>query len=113
MAMNEQVRQAEKKIKEMQASSAASQIDQWVEEVIEIGGVRVLAADVGALPMQALREVLDRLRDKIGSSVIVLGSAHEGKACFAASISADYIERGLHAGKLIGEVAAVAEGWGR
>ena len=112
MAMNEQLRQAEKKVKEMQASSAASQVDQWVEQVTEIEGVRVLAADVGALPMQALREVLDRLREKIGSSVIVLGSAHEGKACFAASISSDYIERGLHAGKLIGEVAAVAEGGG-
>ena len=112
MAINEQLRQAEKKVKEMQTSSAASQVDQWVEQVTEIEGVRVLAADVGALPMQALREVLDRLRDKIGSSVIVLGSAHEGKACFAASISSDYIERGLHAGKLIGEVAAVAEGGG-
>jgi alanyl-tRNA synthetase len=112
MAMNEQLRQAEKKVKEMQTSSAASQVDQWVEQAMEIEGVRVLAADAGALPMQALREVLDRLRDKIGSSVIVLGSAHEGKACFAASISPDYIERGLHAGKLIGEVAAVAEGGG-
>jgi alanyl-tRNA synthetase len=43
---------------------------------------------------------------------LVIASANEGKACFAASVSSEWVEKGVHAGKLVGQVAAVADGGG-
>lgn len=111
-AMAEQVRAAEKQLKEFQMKAATSNVDGLLENVQEIGGKKVLAADVGSMPMDALRQVMDRLRQKMGDGVIVLGSENEGKACFAASVSDDLVKQGVHAGKLIGSVAAIANGGG-
>lgn len=112
IALSEQLREAEKQIKALQAQSATAQVGALVEQVQQVGEVPLLAVDLGELPMEALRQVLDQLRQRMASGVIVAGSAHEGKACFAASVSDDWVARGLHAGKLMGEVAAVADGGG-
>ena len=64
------------------------------------------------MPMDALRQVLDGLRQKIKSAVIVVGSSNEGKACLAASVSEDLVGQGLHAGKLIGQIAKICNGGG-
>ncbi len=112
IALSEQLREAEKQIKALQAQSATAQVGALVEQVQQVGEVPLLAVDLGELPMDALRQVLDQLRQRLDSGVIVVGSAYEGKACFAASVSDDWVARGVHAGKLIGEVAAVANGGG-
>jgi hypothetical protein len=49
---------------------------------------------------------------KLPSGVVVLGSRHEGKACFIASVSDDLVTRGVHAGHLIGLIAKIAGGGG-
>ncbi len=111
-AMAEQVKAAEKQLKELQAKAAVSSVDGLVEQVEEKGGCQVLASDLGEMPMDALRQVLDGLRQKISSGVIVLGSANEGKACLAASVSDDLVSKGVHAGKLIGQIAKIVDGGG-
>jgi alanyl-tRNA synthetase len=55
---------------------------------------------------------MDALRQKVKSGVIVLASANDGKACFAASVTDDLVQSGIHAGKLIGSVAKIAGGGG-
>jgi alanyl-tRNA synthetase len=72
----------------------------------------LLAAVIPDAGVDGLREVLDAIRPKLASGVIVLGGAAEGKAAFVASVSADWVERGVHAGKLIGQVAKLAGGGG-
>jgi alanyl-tRNA synthetase len=111
-SMADQVKAAEKQLKELQAKAAVSNVDGLVDKVKETAGFQVLAADLGEMPMDALRQVLDGLRQKIESAVIVVGSAHEGKACLAASVSEDLVAKGVHAGKLIGQVAKIAGGGG-
>ena len=54
----------------------------------------------------------DDLKQKLGSAVIVLGSAHEGKVNLIAAVTKDLIEQGYHAGKLIKEVATRCGGGG-
>ncbi len=111
-ALADQAKAAEKALKELQMKAAVSNVDALAEKLADCNGVPLLAADLGEMSMDALRQAMDALRQKISSGVIVLGSSNGGKACFAASVSEDLVKSGLHAGKLIGGVAKVAGGGG-
>ena len=82
------------------------------DKIKKISGIPVLAYNLGDLPMDALREVLDKLTQVIASGIVIIGSQDRGKACFAASVSDDLVKKGFHAGQLIGKVAALADGGG-
>nr|NIO70999.1 alanine--tRNA ligase [Anaerolineae bacterium] len=75
-------------------------------------GVKVLAAQVDADTMETLREMSDWFRDRLGSGVIVLGAAMDGRPGFVAAVTPDLVERGLHAGQLVKAVAQVVGGGG-
>jgi alanyl-tRNA synthetase len=89
--------------------AAASQL---VKQVQEVAGVPVLAAQVEATDMDQLRLMVDDLKQSLKEGVIVLGSASEGKVQLVASVSPQYVKAGLHAGKLIKEVATLCGGGG-
>lgn len=93
------------KLSRLEASSLTDQIQ-------TIDGVTLLAQAVEAPDMDALRAVLDQVREQISSGVIVLGAAAGGKVNLVTSVSADLIKQGLHAGKIIKEVAAICGGGG-
>lgn len=78
----------------------------------EIGGITVLAASVTAGGMDALRGIADELKGKLASAVIVLGAVQEEKVNLVVSVSPDLVKKGLHAGKLIKELAAACGGGG-
>ncbi len=77
-----------------------------------INGVKVLAAKVSSCTPDVLREMSDLLRDKLGSSIIVLGTIFEDKPAFIAAVTPDLVAKGFDAGKIIREVAKVAGGGG-
>ncbi|MCL6570628.1 MAG: alanine--tRNA ligase [Bacillus sp. (in: Bacteria)] len=83
-----------------------------VSKAKEIDGITVLVARVQEADMNNLRNMADDLKQKLGSVVIVLGSAHEGKVNLIAAVTKDLIEKGYHAGKLIKEVALRCGGSG-
>ena len=70
-----------------------------------------MAAQIDGADVRSLREALDRLKDKLGSSVIVLGSVQEGKVLLVAGVSDDLVAR-LKAGEIAGLVAAKVGGRG-
>ena len=78
----------------------------------DVDGVAVLASEVTASTMEALRGAADSLRRRIESGVIVLGSVIDGKPAFVATVSKDLTAEGYHAGNIIREVAKVAGGGG-
>jgi alanyl-tRNA synthetase len=80
--------------------------------VKDVDGVQVLAARVQAADMNNLRNMADELKQKLGSAIVVLGSAHEGKVNLIAAVTKDLIENGYHAGKLVKEVASRCGGGG-
>jgi len=117
-ALSDQVKAAEKQLKEARTKAAVHGIEALLTKVEHItladkvDNIPLLAATAGEVPMDALRELMDRLRQKLESGVIILGSHADGKACFMASVSDDLVSEGLHAGKLIGAVAKLAGGGG-
>ncbi len=117
-ALAEQVKASEKQLKEVRMKAAVHGIEALLQKVEtlsltdKVDNMPLLAATAGEVPMDALRELMDRLRQKLESGVIVLGSHAEGKACFICSVSPDLVAEGIHAGKLIGAVAKLADGGG-
>ncbi len=111
-ALMEDNRRLEKELKQQATAGALNRVDEWLGRARKVGEIPLIAEDVGEQSMDVLRGVMDGLRARFASGVIVLGSRFEGKACFLASVSEDLQARGVHAGKLIGAVAKVAGGGG-
>ncbi|MGH9449510.1 MAG: alanine--tRNA ligase [Terriglobia bacterium] len=82
-----------------------------IESAREIKGVRVLAAGVEALDRAAMRQMVDQLRPKLGSGVIVLGSSMDGNVAIVAAVSKDLTAK-LDAGKIVKATAALMGGSG-
>lgn len=82
------------------------------DQLRDIGGVPVLAAQVSAGDMESLRNIVDQMKAKLSSAVIVLGAAAEDKVNLVAAVTPDLVAKGYHAGKLIKEAAAAAGGSG-
>ncbi|MDZ5470880.1 alanine--tRNA ligase (plasmid) [Bacillus sp. 31A1R] len=83
-----------------------------VDKVQVIDGVNVLSARVQGADMNNLRNMMDDLKQKLGSAVIVLGSPSEDKVNLIAGVTKDLIDKGYHAGKIIKEVATRCGGGG-
>jgi alanyl-tRNA synthetase len=83
-----------------------------IEQVEVINGINVLAAKVDVADMEQLRQMVDEMKQKLKSAVILLGSVKDGKVQLIAGVTKDLIEKGYHAGKLIKEAASRCGGGG-
>lgn len=106
------VRDLERHTQELEGRLAGSLAQGLLNEIQEIGGVKVLAVRAPATGMEALRTMVDAVRDRLPSGVIILGAHADDKALFVTAVTADLVKRGLHAGRIISRVAAVAGGGG-
>ena len=109
----QQNRELEREITKIRQESARSQIDTLLEKVKDINSVKILATPVEGVDRDGLRSLLDELKTKMGSGVIVLGTITDGKIAFIAGVTDDLIKtKGLKAGDIIREVAKIAGGSG-
>ncbi|MBM7605808.1 alanyl-tRNA synthetase [Metabacillus crassostreae] len=83
-----------------------------VDQAKTINGVTLLAAKVNAKDMNSLRGMMDDLKNKLQSAIVVLGAAEDGKVNLVAGVTKDLVDKGYHAGKLIKEVAERCDGKG-
>jgi alanyl-tRNA synthetase len=93
------------------SSSVASVIDSDSDKVKEVRGVKVLAHRVDNLERAQLRTLVDQLRDKLGSGVVVVGSAANGNVSLIVGVTKDLTSR-IQAGKVVGAVAEKVGGKG-
>jgi alanyl-tRNA synthetase len=77
-----------------------------------VGGVTLLAAKVNAGDMDSLRNIVDQMKVKLGSAVIVLGAVSDDKVNLVAAVTPDLVQKGFHAGKLVKEAASRCGGGG-
>jgi alanyl-tRNA synthetase len=102
----------EKENAKLKAQLAMQQTDKLLDTAFEVKGVKVIAAEVPATEMQTLREMSDKLREQLGSGIVVLATAIDGKPQILAAVTDDLLARGAHAGELVKNVARVVGGGG-
>ncbi len=105
------VRALEKEIARLKSKLAASQGDELAAQAVAVGGAKVLAAVMEGADVPALRETLDKLRDKLGSAAIVLAAVSDGKVSLIAGVTPDLTAK-VKAGELVNFVAAQVGGKG-
>ena len=110
--LQEQVRDLRRALQDAQRQLAARSVDALLDQAVEVNGSRVLAAKVEAPDVDALRELCDRFRDRLGTAVVGLGAVINERPMLVVAITPDLVERGLHAGKLAGAAARGGGGGG-
>lgn len=107
----ERSRGLEKELEQLKARLASSAGKDLLSQVQDVGGIKVLAARLDGADPKALRESLDRIKDQLGSGVVVLVAESDGKVSLVAGVTKDLTDR-LKAGDLVREVAAQVGGKG-
>ncbi len=107
----ENVRGLEKELARFKSKLAASQGDELADQAVEIKGVKVLAAKLESADARALRETLDKLKDKLKTAAIVLAAVNDGKVALIAGVTPDATAR-IKAGDLVNHVAQQVGGKG-
>jgi alanyl-tRNA synthetase len=104
-------RQLEKQLETLKRKGALSKLDDLAANVRIIKGVKVISAEIEGVDRDAMRQLVDSLRQKLGSGVVVLGAAEDGKVALLAGVTKDLTSR-LHAGKIVQAAAKEVGGSG-
>jgi alanyl-tRNA synthetase len=107
----EQVRALEKELAAIKGKLASSQGDELVAKAIDINGIKVLAATLDGADIPALRETMDKLKDKLKTAAIVLAAVSDGKVSLIAGVTKDATAK-VKAGDLVNFVAQQVGGKG-
>ena len=111
-AQEEEVKKLRRELDQVRMKSASSAVSGAADQAVEVKGVKVLAQRVDALDRGQMRTLVDNLRTRLGSGVVVLGSAQEeGKVALIVGVTKDLTGK-VQAGKIVGAIARLVGGSG-
>jgi alanyl-tRNA synthetase len=111
-ALEEQIKKLQQQLKKGAATDLAGAADKLLASAVDVGGARLIVGEMPAGPEEQLRGQIDRIKQTAGSAIVVVGWADDGKVGLIAAATDDLVKRGVHAGKLVGEIAKVVGGGG-
>jgi alanyl-tRNA synthetase len=109
--MMERQKDLERELATLESRLKAGQADDIMSKVEDIDGIKLLVAEVDSTDGKGLRDMADKLRDKLGSGVVAIGCPHEGKVNRLVAVTSDLTGK-LHAGKLVAALATEVGGRG-
>jgi alanyl-tRNA synthetase len=107
----EHQKELERELESLRTRLSADQAGDLLNQATEVAGIQVICGRADNLDGKALRELADQVRDRLPSGVLVLASAHDGKAGLLVAVTKDLTKR-LQAGALIKQLAAMVGGGG-
>ncbi|MEY8709833.1 alanine--tRNA ligase [Mangrovibacter phragmitis] len=110
-AVIDRTRQLEKELQQLKAQQAVQESASLSSKAVDVKGIKLLVSELSDVEPKMLRTMVDDLKNQLGSTVIVLGTAAEGKVSLIAGVSKDLTDR-IKAGELIGMVAQQVGGKG-
>jgi alanyl-tRNA synthetase len=110
-AVLEQVRKLERELAALKGKLASAQGDDMLNQAVDVKGAKVLAAMLPGADLNALRETMDKLKDKLKSAAVVLAAVADGKVTLIAGVTADLTGK-VKAGELVNMVALQVGGKG-
>ncbi len=109
MAENKSLHGEVESLKSRMAQEAAGNI---LDQVKEVKGVKLLAAQIDGVDMNGLRDLGDQFKEKLGEGVVVLASGSDGKVNLMAAATDSALKKGVHAGNLVKAIAGLVGGGG-
>jgi alanyl-tRNA synthetase len=109
--LSDHAKSLEKELARLKSKLASNQGDDLASQAVEVNGVKVLSAMLEGADANALRETMDKLKDKLKSATIVLANVNDGKVSLAAGVTADLTAK-IKAGDLVNFVALQVGGKG-
>jgi alanyl-tRNA synthetase len=110
-ADEEEIKKLRRELDALRLKAAAASVADASASAVEVKGVKVLAQRVDGVDKAQMRELVDQLRGKLGSGVVVLGAAAEGKVTLIVGVTKDLTSK-VQAGKLVGTLAGLVGGRG-
>lgn len=110
--MLEELKGLQQENDKLRSKLAQNAVGDLLDQVVEIKGVKLLAAKIDNLDMNGLRNLGDQLKQKLGSGVLVLATALEDKVSLVSMVTDDVMKQGAHAGNLIKATAEIVGGGG-
>ena len=111
-AVTAELKEANKQLEIAKAKLASSQIDGLFQNAVEVDGVRIVTVYLNGTTPDTLRSMMDKLRDKEPNAVGALIGADGSKTTLAVGVGKNALARGLKAGALVKQIAAIAGGNG-
>ena len=110
-ALLQKNRALEKELEQLKGKMASQAGSSLVDQAVDVGGVRVLAANLEGADPKSLRDTVDQLKNKLGKAVVILAAVADGKVSLVAGVTKDETAK-LKAGEVLGFVAAQIGGKG-
>ena len=110
--LSDEIKLLKKDIEQLNSKLLRSSLDSIIADAQEVKGFKVVAAKMGDMDMNALRNASDSIKDKLGSGVVILASSKDQKVNLIVSATPDAVSSGVHSGQIIKEAAAACGGGG-
>ncbi len=110
-AQEEEMKRLRRELDQLRMKSASASTADAASSALEVKGVKVLSQRVDGLDKGQMRTLVDTLRAKLGSGIVVLGAAADGKVSLIVGVTKDLTSR-IQAGKVVGQLAALVGGKG-
>lgn len=110
--MTAEAKAMQSEIDSLKSKLAKDALGDVMDQVVEVKGIKLLAAKLADVDMNGLRDLGDQLKEKLGEGVIVLTSVTDGKVSLLAMATDQACKQGAHAGNLIKGIAALVGGGG-
>jgi alanyl-tRNA synthetase len=108
---DEEIKRLRRELEQMRMKSAATAVSSATDQAIDVDGLKVLAQRVDNVDRNQMRVLVDNLRNKLGTGVVVLGSVADGKVVLIVGVTKDATGK-VQAGKVVGEIAKRVGGKG-
>src|SRR5262249_28327859 len=108
----DEVKKLQQQLKKGAATDLAGAFDKLLESATKVGDVGIIVGAIPAGPDDAIRTQVDRIKQKAGSAVVVVGWVDGDKVGLLAAVTDDVIKRGIKAGDLIKQIAPIVGGGG-
>jgi alanyl-tRNA synthetase len=111
-AIPDRVRNADRETARLRGQLAGARAGDLLDQAVSVDGARVLSARVDVENKDDLRQMGDRIRDRLDSGVIVLGTVLDGQPRLLSMVTSDLVSRGVRAGDIVRKAAAIIDGRG-
>jgi len=110
--IQEDLSNQQKRVEILETEIAESKIGILAQQAVDTSEGKILVAKVEGIPSKALRNLTEKVGDKLGNSIVVFACVEDEKISITAKVSKNFIDKGFNAGQLVNDVASMCDGKG-